>query len=108
VPEIIQPDEIPAAIDSDSSREVLEVTWEDGSITSIPWSRLRRACPCASCAGEFTEISSVADNLTGDQIKIADIIMAGHYAIQPIWADGHATGFYPWKYLRGLGDGSSQ
>jgi len=26
----------------------------------------------------------------------------GHYAIMPVWYDGHSTGMYTYVYLRGL------
>jgi DUF971 family protein len=75
----------------------LELDWEDGTTTTIPWAALRRACPCATCAGE-PGLAPAARRID-DQVGIADIVMAGHYAIQPVWDDGHDTGIYPWAYL---------
>jgi DUF971 family protein len=31
----------------------------------------------------------------------------GGYALQPTWADGHATGLYPFELLRRLGPAQS-
>ena len=31
-------------------------------------------------------------------------VRTGSYAVQPVWADGHATGIYAWDYLRSVAD----
>ena len=36
----------------DADRRVLRVDWEDGAATEYGFEELRRACPCAMCAGE--------------------------------------------------------
>ena len=42
-----------APLDYDEPRRALLVEWADGTIHRIPFSALRRACPCAVCAGEL-------------------------------------------------------
>jgi DUF971 family protein len=34
-------------------------------------------------------------------LRVANV---GAYAIQPVWADGHATGIYSFEYLRRIAD----
>jgi hypothetical protein len=38
--------------------------------------------------------------LTPLQTTLADVRLVGSYAIQPIWADGHSTGYYGFVNLR--------
>ncbi len=33
-------------------------------------------------------------------MELIDISLVGHYAVQPVWADGHSTGFYTFVHLR--------
>jgi len=36
--------------------------------------------------------------------QLVRIGMVGGYAVQPFWADGHATGLFSFDYLRRLAD----
>ena len=35
-----------------------------------------------------------------DQTRLVDVRLVGQYALQPIWGDGHATGYYAFRLLR--------
>ncbi len=67
---------------------------------------MRRRCPCAGCNGEMDIMGNVYKNptqpLSERAFQIMRIVNVGGYAIQPIWADGHATGIYSFEYLRRL------
>lgn len=82
----------------------LAVKWDDGSESFIPLDNLRRACPCAGCKGETDILGNVYKNpehpLTPKALELVKIVRVGGYAIQPVWADGHATGIYSFDYLR--------
>jgi DUF971 family protein len=82
----------------------LAVKWDDGGENFIPLENLRRACPCAGCKGETDIMGNVHKNpeqkLSSDAFRLNRIISVGGYGIQPLWADGHATGIYPFDYLR--------
>jgi DUF971 family protein len=41
--------------------------------------------------------------LTAKAFELKRIATVGSYAIQPVWADGHATGLYSFEYLRRVG-----
>jgi DUF971 family protein len=82
----------------------LAIKWDDGTESFISLENFRRACPCARCKGERDvmgnlykgpeqQLGPVAFNLRG-------LAWVGTYAIQPTWADGHATGIYSFEYLR--------
>ena len=38
--------------------------------------------------------------LTAKSFKLVRLDRVGSYAVQPVWADGHATGLYSFDYLR--------
>jgi DUF971 family protein len=82
----------------------LAVKWSDGGESFIPLQHLRRACPCAGCQGETDIMGNLYKNpdqpLTPKAFELTRIITVGGYAIQPVWADGHATGIFSFEYLR--------
>src|SRR2546423_3616511 len=84
--------------------EELAVKWEDGSESFISLETLRRACPCAGCKGEKDVMGNVYKvpqrPFSNDSFKLARLERVGGYAIQPVWADGHATGLYSFDYLK--------
>ncbi len=41
-----------------------------------------------------------APALTPEQTQLTDLHLVGNYAVSPHWADGHRTGFYPFRLLR--------
>jgi DUF971 family protein len=86
----------------------LAIKWEDGAESFIALETLRRCCPCAGCQGEKDIMGNVyknpAETLTGRAFQLTRIKTVGGYAIQPVWADGHATGIFSFDYLRRLGD----
>ncbi len=86
----------------------LAVKWEDGTESFIPLERLRRACPCAGCKGEADILGNVAKGpeipLTPQSFQLRSVIRVGTYALQPVWADGHATGIYSFDYLRHIAE----
>ena len=84
----------------------LAIRWNDGTETFLPLDTLRRFCPCATCAGEQDILGNTyrapsrpyADN----SFSLVRLDRVGGYGLQPVWADGHATGIYTWEYLRRL------
>jgi DUF971 family protein len=82
----------------------LAVKWDDGGESFIPLEKLRRACPCAGCKGETDIMGNVYKNpeqeLSVAAFELKRIVSVGGYAIQPVWADGHATGIFSFDYLK--------
>ena len=87
----------------------LAIKWDDGSESFIPLETLRRHCPCAGCKGEVDIMGNVYKNpdrpLKPEAFTLVRVDPVGGYAIQPVWADGHATGIYAYDYLRRIGEG---
>ncbi len=82
----------------------LAVKWDDGSESFISLEALRRGCPCAGCKGETDIMGNVHKNpeqpLSPKAFELTRIVSVGGYAIQPVWADGHATGIFSFDYLK--------
>jgi len=82
----------------------LAIKWDDGSEDFISLERLRRACPCAGCKGETDILGNIYKNpateLSPAAFELKKIVSVGGYAIQPVWADGHATGIFSFDYLK--------
>jgi DUF971 family protein len=90
----------------------LAVKWDDGGESFISLEKLRRCCPCAGCKGETDILRNVYKNpeqkISPEAFQLKRIVSVGSYAIQPVWADGHATGIYSFDYLKWIaGDGLS-
>lgn len=82
----------------------LAIKWEDGTESFVSLEQLRRACPCAGCKGEADILGNVykgpSQELSPAAFQLRGLNRVGTYALQPVWADGHATGIYSFDYLR--------
>jgi DUF971 family protein len=87
----------------------LAIRWDDGTESFVRLETLRRRCPCAGCKGEVDIMGHVHKNpdapLAPEAKQLVRILNVGGYAIQPVWADGHATGLYSFDYLRRIAGG---
>jgi len=92
----------PVRIHADRSAGLLEIDWTDGHQTSFDAISLRWLCPCAYCRGEagLPGWLDTAPTLTAEQTRLVDAHLVGSYALAPVWADGHSTGYYPFVLLR--------
>jgi DUF971 family protein len=83
----------------------LVVLWDDGHESYYPLEALRRACPCASCAGEPDLFGRMAygptANYRPESFQLRNVIRVGNYALQPNWMDGHEFGLWTFDRLRG-------
>ena len=91
-------------MDVDRERQVMEITWEDGSHSSLTAEQLRWACPCAECRGEggMSGRLSRVQTLSDAELRIKDVTLVGQYALQIAFESGHATGIYTFSLLRRL------
>lgn len=84
----------------------LAIKWEDGTESFLPVRRLREHCPCAGCKGEVDIMGNLYKNperpLPATAFQLISLQRIGGYALQPRWADGHATGLYSFEYLKAL------
>lgn len=87
----------------DRPHRVLRVSWNDGHASAYPFAELRYNCPCATCTKQAEEGTLGRPPVeVGDPYTLQEVILAGTYALQFIWGDGHGAGFYTFDYLRDL------
>ena len=93
------------------NKKELYIEWDDKSESIISLKYLRDECPCASCKGESvlfrTYRPAQKSKETVEMYQVQNIEMAGGYAIQVAWKDGHNTGIYTWEYLKKLSEDQS-
>lgn len=82
------------------SRE-LGVDFSDGASFRFSFEFLRVHSPSAEVQGHSPD-QAVLQHGKAD-VVITDIEPVGHYAIKPIFSDGHDSGLYSWDYLYQLG-----
>jgi DUF971 family protein len=92
----------PVNIKADREAGRLTIEWADGHGSTFGAEELRRLCPCAFCKGEAGRPGwlDTDPELTPIQVRLADMRLVGQYALGPVWADGHDTGFYTFESLR--------
>jgi DUF971 family protein len=92
----------PTNIHADRPARQLTIEWADGHQSAFDLTALRWLCPCAFCRGEAGQPGWLDSNptLSEEQSELADMSLTGNYALQPTWADGHASGFYSFEHLR--------
>ena len=95
-------DPTPTRIHADRAAGTLEIDWADDHHTVYDAVALRWLCPCAYCRGEagMPGWLDSAPSLTPEQTRLVDLHLVGNYAVSPHWADGHRTGYYPFRLLR--------
>jgi DUF971 family protein len=93
-------------IDYDEPARALLIEWADGAVHRIPFTAMRRACPCAECHGEMGRPGrfDLRPELSPGEDELADIHLVGSYALGARWGDGHSTGMYTFELLRRLGE----
>jgi DUF971 family protein len=88
----------PTGVKAPHGASVLELTWADGHRCLYPHELLRGYCPCAGCQGHSGAIAFVA----GQNQELRELEQVGNYALGLTWGDGHNTGIYTFRFLRGL------
>ncbi len=97
-------------------KEGLTIQWQDGRTSRYPLAYLRTNCPCATCRIEKPDApeqmpagssgGSISLNVLPAGIdratEFADAKLVGNYALHILWADGHKTGIYDFRYLRAI------
>jgi ATP-binding protein involved in chromosome partitioning len=90
------PDEIVGLL-----RSKITLRWSDGHETVYSARQLRLACRCAACIEEMSGAPLLEASSVPDTIRAKKIDLVGQYAMQIGWTDGHDTGIYNFRDLRG-------
>lgn len=91
----------PTALTVHQASRILEVDFDDGAVFRIPFELLRVYSPSAEVQGHGPgqEVLQTGKR----EVEIVALEAIGHYAVQPSFSDGHASGIYTWEYLYELG-----
>lgn len=80
---------------------VLEVSFADGATFKLPFEFLRVFSPSAEVRGHGPGQETL--QVGKREVTITRLDPVGHYAIQPVFSDGHSSGIYSWTYLYEIG-----
>jgi DUF971 family protein len=80
---------------------LLEIAFDDGSSFRLPFEFLRVYSPSAEVRGHGPGQETL--QVGKRDVTIDDLQTVGHYALQPLFSDGHQSGIYSWEYLYELG-----
>ncbi len=91
----------PTAITLHQQSKVLEVAFSDGAAFRIPFELMRVYSPSAEVQGHGPgqEVLQTGKRHVG----VVAVEPVGHYAVKPVFSDGHDTGLFTWDYLYFLG-----
>ena len=89
----------PATVDIFPSGEI-GIVWKDGHESIYSPRFLRCQCRCAACIDEVTGRKILDDAKVAESIRAEAKQSIGHYGIQFVWSDGHASGIYSHTLLR--------
>jgi DUF971 family protein len=80
---------------------ILEISFDNGSVFQLPSEYLRVFTPSAEAVGHAPgqEILQTGK----EDVSIKEIKPVGNYAITPVFSDGHNSGIYTWDLLYKLG-----
>lgn len=88
----------PVEVRHEKAARRLVVEWDDGHRSTYPLDYLRSWCPCASCQGHAARNRYL--DLRDQELEHLEAV--GNYALVFTWQDGHDTGIYSFRLLRGL------
>ncbi|MFM9880000.1 MAG: gamma-butyrobetaine hydroxylase-like domain-containing protein [Burkholderiaceae bacterium] len=91
----------PTALTLHQQSRVLEISFADECVFSIPFELMRVYSPSAEVQGHGPGQEVLQ---TGKRdVQVVEVQAVGNYAIQPTFSDGHESGIYSWDYLYFLG-----
>jgi DUF971 family protein len=91
----------PTEITVHQASRLLEIAFDDGRRFRIPFELMRVYSPSAEVQGHGPgqEVLQTGKRAVG----IVDLTAVGHYAVQPVFSDGHESGIFSWDLLYHLG-----
>ena len=88
---------IPTNVVMHQQSKVLELSYENGNAYRLPFEFLRVLSPSAEVRGHGPGQETLQ---TGKRdVGINELEPVGHYAIRPMFSDGHDSGLFSWEYL---------
>lgn len=78
------------------------IDWADGHRSVYPARLLRLSCRCAACVDEVSGAPLLDPVGVPADVHPVSLALVGHYAVQPVFSDGHATGVFTFEHLRAI------
>jgi DUF971 family protein len=97
---------VPTNITLHSASRLLEVEFDDGQAFKLSFEFLRVYSPSAEVRGHAHGQETL--QVGKQDVTITELQPVGHYAVQPIFSDGHTSGIYSWEYLYEIGVNQSR
>ena len=91
----------PTDITLHAASRVLEIAYADGQVFKLPFEFLRVYSPSAEVRGHGPGQETL--QVGKRDVTITRLDPVGHYAVQPLFSDGHSSGIYSWDYLYEIG-----
>ena len=91
----------PTDITLHAASRVLEIAYDDGQTFRLPFEFLRVYSPSAEVRGHGPGQETL--QVGKREVSITRLDPVGHYAIQPVFSDGHSSGIFSWGYLYEIG-----
>jgi DUF971 family protein len=88
----------PVEVRHEKAARRLVIEWDDRHVSTYGNDYLRSWCPCAGCQGHALR-ARYLDLLDQEMVHLEAV---GNYALAFTWQDGHDTGIYTFRLLRGL------
>lgn len=96
----------PQSITLHQQSRVLEIGFSDGSEFHVPFELMRVYSPSAEVQGHGPGQEVLQ---TGKRdVTLVGLEPVGHYAVKPVFSDGHDSGIFTWAYLHELGRDQAQ
>jgi DUF971 family protein len=95
----------PANIRVLKDQRVIELVWNAGDVSRLPFRAIRQNCRCAVCVDEFTGRQILNPESVPRDLGLEEISLCGNYALRIRWSDTHDSGLFTWNHLRSIADG---
>jgi DUF971 family protein len=81
----------------------VRITWKDQHESIYSTNYLRKECPCAECLKRRRQPKNALRVISGpvfETVELVELSLAGNYALNVTFSDGHNTGIFSFDYLR--------
>jgi ATP-binding protein involved in chromosome partitioning len=86
----------------ENNETIINFEWKDGKKSSIDVYSLRTHCPCAVCVDENSGKRILKPEQVSLTVKATSMKSVGRYGVSIQFSDGHNTGIYTFKSLKGM------
>lgn len=83
--------------------KTLTISFDDGTVFTLPFATLRRESPSAEVQGHGSG-PKPPPPVFSDDLTVEKADPVGRYAVRMFFSDGHSSGLFTWAYLRELGE----